>query len=226
MTAGQWLLDFFWMNSDTHEAFNKWGGVLMAIIGAVVVAPQAAKHVLNFLVRGSAGTAALALKRLWARLRGRTLDQVTAASPVSWDSHVGKPAVTNFPAWDEAASLAQKVQWLKAHDDHLNDVWQGRFARLEEVDQQTKLKLNQLDTLVRGEIDRLGKQIRKIERDSVQIDATGLPAILFGIILTGVPEELARWDIWGWKMGWLVWFIGAAVAIWALIQSFRTKMWA
>ena len=223
MTTGAWLLllEYIWTSTEYHEAFNKWGGVAMAIVGAILVAPQASKH-LGYSAIGKPSTQlAGAIQRLWNRLRHRDLTQVTTTVSISSESQVGTPSAAQTLPWDEDAAIEQKVQWLKDHVKHLDDVWQARAKRLEEIDQLTKQELDQLTARVYNELERLGNKIGKIERDSVMIDATGLLPILFGIILTGVPEELASFGPWGW----VVWFAGAAVTVGAVIRSLLSNIW-
>ncbi|MCT9868993.1 hypothetical protein [Paenarthrobacter aurescens] len=221
MTTGLWVLDFVWMNTQDHEEFNKWGGVAMGIVGAILIAPQASKNFGKWLVGQPLTRLAQATQSLLNRIRGRELTQVTATVTIFNEPEVGRPSVTQTLPWDEDAAIEQKIQWLKSQLEHLNDIWRARAKRLEEIDQLTNQDVALLTTRVYGELEGLQEKIEKIQRDSVMIDATGLLPIVAGLILTGVPEALASWGPWGW----VVWFAGAAATIGAVIKSWRSKIW-
>ncbi|PRB44312.1 hypothetical protein CQ020_03635 [Arthrobacter sp. MYb23] len=221
MTPGQWLLDFFWTNDDLLEASNKWGGVLMAITGAMIVAPQACKHALGATVGVAITKISMGIRSALARRHGGTLSQVTAVRSISFDSHFGAATATQSLRFEEKATVAEKVTWLKNQLEFIDARWQNAAARLDEIDQMTRRQLQELDTGVHAELKELRDQVGRIERDSVQIDATGLPPILAGIILTGVPEELAGWGVFGW----MIFLIFAGGTIAAASRSYSSGNW-
>lgn len=94
MTTGAWLLllKYIWTSTEYHEAFNKWGGVAMAIVGAILVAPQASKH-LGYSAIGKPSTRlAGVIQRIWNRMLHRDLTQVTTTVSISSESQVDTPS--------------------------------------------------------------------------------------------------------------------------------------
>jgi hypothetical protein len=108
MTEGQWLLEYFWDNSDLLAASNKWGGVLMAFIGACIVAPAAVQHRLQPVRR------AMTVVKTW-------LLKVTGRSkPAHINVHVADvlrgsdgtlTAVAEIP-WKDDFPTEEKIAWL------------------------------------------------------------------------------------------------------------------
>lgn len=220
MTAGQWLLNFFWNNTELLEGFNKVGGVVMAFIGAVLVAPQGSKHIWARTTKPFAD-AASAVRNLSLRFLGRSRSVTINVPSINVPISVGHPSVSVHEPWMNGYTLDQKVKWLKDRVERIESDWRARAANLDEVDQQAKRELKNLERRAFDEIARLQAQINEIESSAVQIDATGLPPIVAGIFLTGVPEDLATWG----AAGWLVWIGMAALTLNAMIRSIKSKVW-
>ncbi len=162
MTPGQWLVNFFWTNTDLLEAVNKWGGVAIAATGAMIVAPQATKHLLTSGFGKPIARAALRVKKILAHLRGRTPDQVTVTRSVAFDSDFGTPTLIQSEPFEEEATLEEKFRWLKTHLESLNAIWQARADRLDEVDQLTRQQMDDLSTRLQDRLEGLGSEIRRI----------------------------------------------------------------
>lgn len=220
MTPGQWLLDFFWNNTPFLEGAIKWVGVAIAVTGAMLVAPQATKHFFSTRVGKPIAVIARAIRSLWVRPQDESIEPVTATRSVSYG--IGTPTVVQSAPLKERATLEEKFQWLRDHVEFLHDTWQRTAKRLDEVDQLTRQELDVLRSRVDVEVKRAQSQIEKIERDSVQIDATGLPPIITGIILTGVPGELASCKI----VGWVILAVSIGLTLRAVGTSRRSRQMA
>jgi hypothetical protein len=59
----------------------------------------------------------------------------------------------------------------------------------------------------------LTRRLEATERRSAKVDARGIWPIGFGIVLTGIPDELARISVIGWLFvaGVVAWTIFAAI---------------
>lgn len=221
MTVGQWLLDFYWNNAVLLEGFNKWGGVLMAAIGAVLVAPQGSKHLWVTITKPLTQTGSFIRNlslRLLRRSRSATVYAPSAASKAGITDQV---TVTLHQPWMDEYTLDQKVKWLKDRVERVDADWRARAADLDAVDQRTKLDLRELERRTFDETARLQSQINNIQDDAVRIDATGLPPIVAGIFLTGVPEELATYG----AFGWMVWIGMATITVVAVARSIKSNIW-
>ncbi len=105
--------------------------------------------------------------------------------------------------WRPRATAGQKIEIL--HEQV--DILQERIDRLHALVDQNEVSLR---AEIRKTADGITSQIRQLESDlrgertqASQVDARGFGPIAFGIVLTGIPDELAGVTPGGW-LGWLV----------------------
>lgn len=221
MTVGEWLLEFFWRNSDLLVGLNKWGGVIMALIGAVLVAPQGSQHLWERFADplAKAVTTTRGKVRKWLGLT-KDVDVVVDPPTVPFKG-ASKLSTDGEVPWRDDFTDDEKVQWLRNRIERVQQDWNSRAEELEAADKGLRDDLNELRLRAFGEIGRLQKLIDAIEAQAVKIDATGLPPIVAGIFLTGVPDELSKW----WIGGWLAWIAMALLTLNAIRHSRRSGVW-
>lgn len=221
MTDGEWLLEFFWRNSDLLVGLNKWGGVAMALIGAVLVAPQGSRHLWERFANPLSKAAGTTLSKVRKWL-GQSKDVNIPVGPAEVALGGGSKLATEEKVlWRDDFTDDQKVQWLRDRIERVQQDWNSRAEELKEADEGLRDDLNELRLRAFGEIGRLQKLIDAIEAQTVKIDATGLPPIVAGIFLTGVPDELSKW----WIGGWLMWGAMALLTVNAIRVSRRSGVW-
>ena len=107
--------------------------------------------------------------------------------------------VTAYPAWPAAtqewepdADVQRKIEVLhRQHDLLLQDVSRFRddaFERFEAL----QADLSAAEARFRATREALARSLEAKDRRAAQIDARGLWPIGFGIVLTGIPAELAH----------------------------------
>lgn len=217
MTEGQWLLEFFWNNRELLAAVNKWGGVAMAFIGACIVAPAAVKHKLEPI-----GRAALAVKTWVLKVTRRS-------KPVHKSVHVGDlllsgegtlTSVLEAP-WKDDVPNEEKIAWLHKQLLHVKNDVELKTKRLNEADNELREQISELEQRTSPEIEKLQTKLAEQEALAVQIDSAGLPPIVAGIILTGVPDELSHIG----AFGWVIWGLAVWVTWRAMRHSKRSGVW-
>lgn len=218
VAVGQWLLEFFWHNQELLEGLNKWFGVLMALIGAVLVAPQGSKHLWDKWIARPWTAAKIGVLQLLGKSKAAT---VIVGPGEGGLSAVGTPTINVEDPWKADFTDFQQIAWLKRRIERVDRDWRSMAESLDAVDNQTRRELKRLEDRAFGELAKLQHEIELIESQTVQIDSTGLWPIVAGIFLTGVPEELSKW----WVGGWLVWLLAIALTVNSVRRSRKSGVW-
>ncbi|MCP9000353.1 hypothetical protein NFC73_11530 [Pseudarthrobacter sp. RMG13] len=218
MTVGQWLLAFFWNNSELLEGLNKWGGVFMAIIGAALTVPNAVR--LHLQPIKTAG------QRAWQVMQQALgLTKPVTVSPKSIESNfggVGTPSVIVHPSWPAEGTNDEQQAWIRGEMRRVEERFEDHVKNNEKVMRIVKLDLKSLEERVFQTIAGLQGQLDEKETAAIKIDSIGLLPILSGIILTGVPEELSHWGVWGWA----IFGLGCYLTGNAIYRSNKSGAWS
>ena len=199
---------------------NRWVGVLIAIVGSVVVAPSGTAllwhtaadwtirrrqqlraqvaRVVPFLRRPPRSVSASVKATIG--MTG-TVTAIVAAAPLD-------PAA---PLEEQIAVLYRHIQLLEARLTLFSDQ-QSQENRNREK-QVTELQKSLLDDI--GELRRL---VEEKDHEGARIDARGLPVIGFGILLSGVPDELASIP---WGLGWIFPIVGLGAGVATALTPWR-----
>lgn len=70
------------------------------------------------------------------------------------------------------------------------------------------------------ETAELRRLLDERERQAARIDARGLPVVGFGILLSGVPDELASFL---YPFGWLLPIFGIVITVTAGVSAWRER---
>jgi septal ring factor EnvC (AmiA/AmiB activator) len=174
----------------------------MAVAGTVVTAPMGARHI----VQSVSAVVRAAGRRLWgwlARwvpwLRRRPITREIKQAQETWSALAPTLASVDL-SWDEEAPPQAQIQRLREQiADVLGEV--NRVSQHREADlARVRERLERLVAELRGRLDELERRFAAAERQAALIDARGLPLIGFGILLTGIPEELACFAPLGWSL--------------------------
>jgi hypothetical protein len=96
---------------------------------------------------------------------------------------------------------------LDAITRNVSDESSARKAAIEEVERKFQTRA-------------LRSAIENQERYAALLDARGLPSLAIGIVLSGVPDDLARIPL---HLGWLLPVIGVAAALLATVGAIRSR---
>lgn len=218
MTGGQWLLEFFWDNSALLIALNKWGGVLMAIIGSALTVP----HAVRLHLRPIELARQRALQAIQKKLgRGKSVS-VSPKGIASSFAGMGTPGVIVHPTWPSDGSNEEQHEWIREEMRRIENRFVDHIENNEKVIRKLKLDLKSLEERVFKTIASLQGQLDEKEAASVRIDTIGLLPILSGIVLTGVPEELSHWGV----MGWVIFGLGCVLTGNAIYRSAKSGAWS
>lgn len=207
------------------EEVNKFVGVLVALIGSAVVAPGALRHLwterlapwglmAKSRVRGFLSRFIPRLRQhrsvdLWDNVEVSDGITTSVSKSVSTSWHVGSSEMMIVQVQKRVDELAQMVNQL---DDKTNQVRYELEQRLFALQNQTT-----------GKLTELGAELEKDRRQEVEVNANGLPLIGFGIVLSGIPDWLARLP---YGLGWLLPALAlllTAVITWPGLKRRMTK---
>ncbi|MEV5831541.1 hypothetical protein AB0L25_38865 [Spirillospora sp. NPDC052242] len=157
---------------------NKGTGVAVAFTGALVVSPDGTRW---FARR------AWAKMTPWRRVRRQGSATLKAASTFT---AVGHAVVTR--SWADDTSVEERLnmlrQWITDVEHNI-----GRLkSDLAKHRRATDKALEELKTKHEAGLNELRSLIEQMEASDARIDGRALPVIGWGIVLSGVPELLAK----------------------------------
>lgn len=193
---------------------NRWVGVTIALIGSVVVAPSGTA----LLWRTATQWITRRTRQMWVQV-GRVVPFLhrqphnVSLSAEGTTSVTGTVTATVTAApWDPAAPLQDQISLLHRHIELAE-------ARLDFVSDQQGQEIRarerqvaELERTLREDITVLHRLVEEKDQEGARIDARGLPVIGFGIVLSGIPDELAAIPFglgWIFPLAGLSWGIAA-----------------
>ncbi len=195
---------------------NRWVGVATAVVGSVVVAPSGT----ILLWRSTTDWLRQRKHQLRDRLarflpflrRDVTIHARSATDAASAFDSV--TATVSARAWHPDAPVDERIEALRQHitevEGRVNEVTRKvreETASREQVAADLKRTLKEKTV----ELRRLGEEK---ERESAQIDARALPVVGFGILLSGIPDEIASIPF---GLGWVFPILGAGAAVTGIV---------
>jgi hypothetical protein len=205
---------------DASDA-NRWVGVGIALVGCLVVAPAGT----GLLWHTAAG---------WTHQRGHQLrgrlarvlpflrrDATIRPNTVSAVAAVATATVTvSGRVWTPSAPVDERIEALRQHiaevEGRLNEI----TSKLNAEREARERAVAELKQTLKEETAALCRQLEERERDSARIDARGLPVIGLGVLLSGVPDELASLPI---GLGWLFPVVGLGAVVAAVQGAWRAR---
>lgn len=188
--------------------FIRWIGVAVAVVGAILATPDGVASVWRW-VKQRHGKVLTFARRLLRRPRSVTLSggAILGAMTVGGRVHASK-----WRAWLPHTNVDQRIEILHEQVDFL-------VERVDDVRRQVDRARDDLQKSIKEAEARVAKQVRDLASDvhgersqSSRVDARGLGPIALGIVLTGLPDELASY-------AWVGYAFIAGSVIWALAAS-------
>ncbi len=186
----------------------------MAFLGAIIAAPEGFRHRIRWILKPLAriGTAINKMLQLFRPPPQEVRPQGFDASR----SGNGRLTILDGFHWEPAADPIQKLDWLKEGLENLRAALQAEAQHRGTAIDSVQSELAEIDGRLNSEINYLLRLIKSSEAKTTQIDSLGLGPIAAGIILSGIPEDVAHWG----AAGWIFWGACATVTLHALYSSF------
>lgn len=125
----------------------------------------------------------------------------------------GRVGTTSWTGWAVGSNEAQIVQ-LQKRVDQLHTQMTTVQAQLMNDRQEWERRHQELELALQSETAKLHDLHHKGKSQTDELDAAGLPLIAFGILLSGIPDWIARIPL---ELGWVfpsTALVVAAVTIW------------
>jgi hypothetical protein len=121
-------------------------------------------------------------------------------------------------AWPAGAPADERLEALRQHlievEGRLNEV----RRQLRDETHAREQSVAELERRIRGELEQLQQSIISRDQQSARIDARGLPVIAAGIVLSGLPDDLAGFL---YPLGWLWVIITVVVSVGVSVSAWR-----
>ncbi|MEV0382869.1 hypothetical protein [Nonomuraea sp. NPDC050643] len=193
------------------SGINKWVGVIIAMVGAMIAAPDGTKMV----IRAPAARARGLINRWRAPATQSRSVSVSATATLG-----ALTATATARSWKPGDPVDDRIEALRAHisvlEGHLNQTARA----VDEEKSAREAAISELGNELRVGLDELHKLLEQKDRQLARVDARALPLIGFGIVLSGVPEELAGFL---GSLGLLLPVAGFAWMVWILVKVERSR---
>jgi hypothetical protein len=185
-------------------------GVVVAVVASCLAAPEATRRywevARNWTVRiARAGfvqgtVATVWVKRQWDRLvRRRNVVVVGKAIHASAGLGVTASATTSgtivLPV-DPSAPLHERVERLEQHIATLKALHEQNKEAIAKEAADRRQALQQVTERIEREVAAIRGQIATMEQKALLVDASAVPVIGLGIVLTSIPDVIARSSTW------------------------------
>jgi hypothetical protein len=191
-------------------------GALTGLIGAVI----AAWHGAIWVARGTRDFGVkwwrnmrAQLANFWLCLRRKpTTRQVSLADAGAGASMIGTATTSaSGLVWNPGASAGEKADILYSEILKI-------YERINELDQTVRTNHTEIQALVETQVGEVREAHRRLEallaakeRHETRVDGRGLLLVAAGILLTGMPDELAHYPALGWTITALAALLTAVV---------------
>lgn len=194
------------------EGFIQWAGVLTAIAGAMITAPAGARRLIKSTgtrIGYAAKRAHSSIDAIWRLLRHKSEAHSATVNPPSAVALAGVGTVSvSARSWSPGASVDQRIEALH---QHITDVEKD----LAELKQQVSVnradsegRVNELRDTLKTDLAELHQMLATQRQEAASVDARGIPVIVLGVFLSGVPDHLSRFLYplgWAWPLIAVVW---------------------
>jgi hypothetical protein len=174
--------------SATLSEVIRWIGVVVAVAGVALATPDGIASAWRSLRNGLRKMNTLA-----RRLVGRPV-QPGGAGHVSLKKMgvAGQGYVDTWMPWSEKARAAEKIEILHQQADELLRRLDGLRTRHDGDVIFLRSEIREAESRSTGQIRQIASEMRGERSQASHVDARGLGPVALGIVLTGIPDELAK----------------------------------
>lgn len=184
-------------------------GLVVAVVGAGMTSPEATLHAwgeFRHWLRQARGAVARFLPFL---RRSGVFPASTAHGSASGTVTVTSSA-RGVVGWGPEASLEDKIDLLDRRTLRMDKEIGQLQIDLRKAEDRLKAHVAEAVDALRGEARDIRRSIEQFRREVVRGDASALPLVVGGLVVTGLAPDAASFQMWAWGLGLLV-AVGLAV---------------
>lgn len=178
----------------TESDVIRWIGVTVAVAGAILATPEGIASFWQFVKRRNKKMVASA-RRLLRLPRGANVYLEPAHGHITTS---GRAHASKWQEWLPLVDPDLKIAILHGQVDILREQVNGLWAQIDQANNDLQKKVGEAEARVMSEVRQLASELRGERSQSSRVDARGFGPIALGIVLTGLPDELARVAPVGW----------------------------
>jgi hypothetical protein len=195
----------------TESEVLRWIGVAIAVAGTILATPDGIASAWHFTKRWNRKMSVLG-----RRLLRRPKKIVGFGGVVLGKSKLGGSVFAHkWQPWLPRADADLKIDILHKQVDILQQEIAKLDAKIDQSGSDLRKEIQAAEERVLGQMRQLESEFRGERTTSSRVNARGLGPVALGIILTGLPDELADFAPGGW-LGWLA--VGVGV-LWVICVS-------
>lgn len=187
------------------EGITRWLGLAIAVVGALLANPDATAHRWGQF-RSTLRARRHQVRGLLARALPFLRRSATVRVPMAAGSLAGVlPMIATVTGralvvWRPDESTDRKIEILdertKALDRELGELQ----SELRSVERRTESRLNEAVDLLRREVSEVRGAVDALRGDSLRTDASALPLIVLGVLVSGIAPESEHVPTWLWAL--------------------------
>ncbi|MGL5823408.1 MAG: hypothetical protein ACRCYU_00865 [Nocardioides sp.] len=198
----------------------RWIGVFIAIVGALVANPDATAHGWA-LFRGQVGqigrqTRAKLANFIPALRLKANVRSITAAGSLELSGSVA--SARGITGWAPDASVEEKIDVLDQRTRVLGGDIDELRVKLNQTQDSLRDEFRRAVSETRMELEAVSQDVKDLHQQIVRSDASALPIIVVGIVLSGLAPEVGRAPLW---LGALAIAIAVAIAVAIVVWRLR-----
>jgi hypothetical protein len=197
----------------TETDVFRWIGVAVAVLGTVLATPDATASICRSVKSGSRNALA-SVRRL--RRREVAADGTFVLPTVGMAG--GRASAYTWTPWRPRARARVKIEILRQRVDLLQEEISNLERQIDRTGDDLRRELREAERRVVAQVQELAAEVRGERSRSSRVDARGFGPIALGIILTGLPGELAAVPD-----GWPGCVIVAVAVLWIVRVSPRWR---
>jgi hypothetical protein len=178
----------------TESDVIRWVGVAVAVAGAILATPDGIASLWRFIKRRH-GTVLAFARRLLRLRRDAIVHGVTATGHIATG---GRAHVSKWQPWLPRADGSLKIEILHKQVDMMLEQLNELRIQSYKISDDLEKKIKDAEARVVGQVRQLSSELRGERSQASRVDARGLGPIALGIVLTGLPDELATIATVGW----------------------------
>jgi len=197
-------------------------GVAVALLGSLVVAPGGVRHLVSTWT-GWSGRQRRRVRRQAARFLPFLREHATVSAravAASAGIAVSAEVAGSITVWKPNAPVDERIELLRGRILELEGMIRGAEFAIRQESNDRRSQVAALENAFAEEVNKLRQLIDEHHEQAAAIDGRGLPLIGMGILLSGIPDILARAP---YGFGWSFPALGVLSALTVVHGWLRSK---